>query len=58
MNILRQKDVSNKVKLSKATMYNLINQGLFPAPIRLGLKSVGWTEESIDNWITSRPSAK
>ena len=40
--ILRRKDVEATVGLSRSTIYHLISQGLFPAPIKLGKRAVGW----------------
>lgn len=53
--ILRLNDVRNLLKLHKSTIYRLIGQNEFPAPIRLGPNSVGWLREEIEEWIASRP---
>lgn len=57
MNILRQKLVSTKVGLSKATIYKMMGEQNFPKPIPLGLKSVGWLESDVEKWIESRIAA-
>jgi prophage regulatory protein len=50
--------VLDKVALRKTTIYDLIKRGLFPAPIRLGLRSVGWRQGDIEGWLASRPRVR
>jgi len=52
--ILRLPDVENKIGRKKTGIYSMIAQGLFPAPISLGLRSVGWLESEIDQWLEDR----
>ena len=53
-NILRLPQVCQKTGLSRPTIYAYMKKGLFPAPIPLGERSVGWLESSVENWIDSR----
>ena len=57
MRVLRLPDVVERVRLSKSTIWRLINDGAFPEPIRLGPRATGWLEEEIDAWIKSRSRA-
>ena len=34
----------------------LMAKGLFPKAVSLGERAVGWKEETIQQWIESRPS--
>ena len=43
--------------LSKASVYLGVKKGTFPAPVKLGVRAVGWPAEAIDEWVKSRPSA-
>jgi prophage regulatory protein len=52
--IYRRKDLQARVNLSLATIYRMIDRGEFPAPIKLGIKAVGWTEETITAWVQGR----
>lgn len=58
--ILRLKDVMEKLKISRSTIYDWINpkspryDPTFPKQRRLGMKSVGWLESEIDEWINQR----
>ena len=58
MRVLRQNQVIDRVGLSKSTMWRLIKVGQFPKPLSLGPRAVGWVEEEIDQWISSRPRAE
>lgn len=56
--IIRQKEVSEKLGLSKATIWTYVRtRDDFPKPIRLGANSVGWLESEIDAFIDARIAA-
>lgn len=52
--ILRLPEVKSRTGLSRSSIYIYIKKGLFPAPMKLGLRSVGWFESEIQNWIMSK----
>lgn len=54
--IYRLGSVTERVGLSKATLYKMIKAGLFPNSKRLGTRSVGWLASDITAWIESRTS--
>ena len=56
--IMRLPEVIEAVSLKKTTVYDLIRRGIFPVPIRLGLRSVGWYETEINDWLQSRARAR
>lgn len=43
--------------LSRSLIYDLIEQGLFPRGLRVGLRIVRWLEHEVHAWIRSRPRA-
>ncbi|MEI7181926.1 MULTISPECIES: AlpA family transcriptional regulator [Pectobacterium] len=52
--ILRRPEVEAKTGFKRAHIYNLMKEGRFPKPIRLGVRAVGWDSVEIDRWITDR----
>lgn len=40
--------------LSRSTIYSWITAGRFPAPVKLGPRSVAWVKEEIEAWVNSR----
>lgn len=56
-NILRLPTVKARTGLSRSSIYQGIADGTFPRPIKLGLRSVGWLEDEIDEWIRQRVEA-
>ena len=52
--IKRIKDVKNIVGLSRSSIYAMMATENFPKSIPLGLRSVGWLESDIQDWIDSR----
>lgn len=52
--ILRRPEVEAKTGFKRAHIYNLIKQGRFPKPMRLGVRAVGWDSLEIDAWIAER----
>ena len=56
--ICRLPDVIRMTGLSRSSIYAAIAEGRFPAPVRLGVRAVGWPRESVQQWIAERPSAR
>jgi prophage regulatory protein len=57
LTILRRKQVQARTGLSRSTIYLRVAQGTFPAPVRLGLRAVGWIESEISDWLAGRIAA-
>ena len=55
--ILRRKDVEAMIGLSRSTIYKLISQDMFPKPVQLGTRAVGWRLSDIEDWLNTRTSA-
>lgn len=54
LQILRLRDVVQKVGLRRSTLYGKISSGEFPAPIKLGARASGWVCSEIDSWIAKQ----
>ena len=53
--ILRRMQVQARVGLSRSTIYDRIQAGTFPSPIRLGgARAVGWIEDEVDEWLATQ----
>jgi len=52
--ILRRADVEQKTGFKRAHLYQLMKEGKFPKPIRLGIRAVGWDSVEVDEWIAAR----
>lgn len=57
LSILRRKQVQARTGLSRSTIYLYIKGGLFPKPIALGPRAVGWIESEVSDWIAERLKA-
>ena len=55
--ILRRKQVEERTGLARSTIYQYINDGVFPRPVQLGPRAVGWIESEVSAWITERIKA-
>ena len=49
--IIRLPKVMSRTGLSRSTIYLRISQGVFPKPVNLGGRAVGWIEEEIQDWL-------
>ena len=52
--MLRAPQVMSRTGLSRSTIWRRVRAGTFPAPVELGVNSIGWPENSISSWIESR----
>lgn len=53
----RRKEIETLTGLSRSTIYDLMTKGLFPRPVKLTGKAVGWPESCIADWLASRSRA-
>jgi prophage regulatory protein len=51
-------EVIKRVGIKRSSLYALINEGKFPAPIKLGARSSGWISSEVDEFIESRIAAR
>jgi prophage regulatory protein len=54
---LRLPDVKALTGLSKTSLYALIKEKNFPAPVRLGPRAVAWVKSEIRQWAVERVRA-
>lgn len=54
MKIIRLKQVIDATGLARSTIYKYITEGIFPKPVPLGDRCVGWLENEIQSWIMAR----
>jgi len=52
--ILRRKQVEARTGLSRSTIYLHMKKGVFPKPISLGARAVGWLESEVSEWLDQR----
>lgn len=55
--LLRWKDVQPRVGICRSQAHAMIQEGNFPAPVKLGSRASAWVESEINDWIESRISA-
>ena len=49
--IIKLPQVKARTSLSRSAIYLQISEGTFPRQISLGVRSVGWVESEVQNWI-------
>ena len=55
--LLKIREVSKMVQVSRSTLYVMINRSHFPGPVRILLRGVRWRESEVLEWIASREKA-
>ena len=58
ISIKRKSDVIARLGIGRSTLQNRINDGIFPPPISIGGRTVGWLEHEIDATIIAMLSDK
>lgn len=51
--ILRLKEVTRLIGISRSSLYSMVAKGGFPAPIRIGAHSSGWRLADLDAWLAA-----
>ena len=49
--LLRIREVLERLPISRTSLYDGIKVGLYPAPVRIGKRTVAWRESEIDRLI-------
>ena len=52
--LVRLRQLTSIVGLSRSTIYRLVKAEQFPKPIRIGISSLAWRMDEIHKWIDSR----
>lgn len=52
--ILRLREVIQTVGLGRSSVYRLIKNGMFPRPIKLSERAVGWNAGAVSEWLENR----
>jgi len=51
--LLRIDEVMSRVGFRRNKLYDLINEGSFPRPVKIGPISA-WVEDEVDQWVADR----
>ncbi len=54
---LRLPAVLRATGLGRSTVYRLVAEHRFPAPVKLASRAVGWRHDDVRQWTLARPSA-
>jgi prophage regulatory protein len=52
--ILRLPSVQELTGKSRSGIYSDVARGVFPSPVRLGRRAVGWKSQDIEDWLEAR----
>jgi prophage regulatory protein len=56
--LLRITKVQARTGLSRASVWRLVRDASFPAPVRIGRRAVAWLDTEIDSWIANCVKAR
>ena len=51
---IRRKAVEELTGLARSTIYQMMHEGRFPRPVRIGGRAVAWLETEINDWVAAR----
>jgi len=54
---LKRREVQEMVGLSRSAIYRLMNERLFPIPIKIGPRAVRWPLSELKGWLADRERA-
>ncbi len=54
--VMRLPTVLRETGLARSTVYRMVAEHTFPAPVRLHARAIGWFYEDVEEWFASRPS--
>ena len=54
--VMRLQAVLRETGLARSTVYRMVAEHTFPAPVRLSRRAIGWRQNDVEQWFASRPS--
>ena len=54
--LLRLPAVLRVTGLARSTVYRMVAERTFPAPVKLAKRAVGWRHDDVRQWTIGRPS--
>lgn len=54
MRVLRLAEVQDKTGLARSTLYKYVEAGMFPRPIYLGGRAIGWIDSEVHEWLLEK----
>lgn len=52
--LIRRHEVENRTGKSRAGIYESMDAGTFPRPVKIGPRAVAWVESEINDWLRQR----
>ncbi|GIV50694.1 MAG: hypothetical protein KatS3mg038_3389 [Candidatus Kapaibacterium sp.] len=52
--LIRPAELATSLNVTKNTIYQWIQRGILPPPIKIGLRAVAWREDDIELWVEKR----
>lgn len=52
--LLKLPEVLSATRLSRSRLYDLVEKGEFPRPVKIGLRAVAWVGAEVQAWIEAR----
>lgn len=56
--ILKLNQVIEIVGMSRSSIYLMVQRHDFPMPIKISVRSSGWLQSEVEQWIQARASAR
>ncbi len=53
--LLRLPAVLQATRLGRSTIYRMVAENAFPAPVKLSKRAVAWRHEDVRQWCARRP---
>ena len=54
MKLIRLREVTTKTGRTRSRIYEAIDAGTFPRPVKIGERAIAFVEAEIDGWIQAR----
>ena len=58
MKLLRKTQLLEIVGISESTLDRMVKAGRFPPPLRIGKRSVAWSEAEVREWVADRAAER
>jgi prophage regulatory protein len=54
--IITQAEVEHLTSASRTTLWRWCRKGIFPSPLRIGPRRIGWSRRAVEQFLAARPA--
>jgi len=56
--MIRRPELTDLLGIGRSTLYEWMNAGRFPPPVKIGRRLIAWPASTVQAWLSALPTSK